>query len=162
MEKFKILNKGRFVMEQTKLTKWQIFIRIIFRLFLITVGACIYALGLDGFFPNSFMDGGITGISIMISGITGGSLSHFLILLNLPFLFFAYKLMGKKFSIFSLYGIIVLSIATALFRDILLFTDEMLLAAIFGGGCLGLVSVSSSATGQPWIVRRSSAFCLPA
>lgn len=126
-------------MAQTKLTKRQIFTRIILRLFLITIGACIYALGLEGFLiPNSFMDGGVTGISIMISSITGGSLSLFLILLNLPFLFFAYKLMGKKFTIFSLYGIIVLSIATALFRDIPAFTDEMLLATIFGGGMLGI------------------------
>lgn len=126
-------------MAQTKLTKRQLFTRIILRLFLITIGACIYALGLEGFLiPNSFMDGGVTGISIMISSITGGSLSLFLILLNLPFLFFAYKLMGKKFTIFSLYGIIVLSIATALFRDIPAFTDEMLLATIFGGGMLGI------------------------
>lgn len=126
-------------MAQTKLTKRQIFTRIILRLFLITIGACIYALGLEGFLiPNSFMDGGVTGISIMISSITGGSLSLFLILLNIPFLFFAYKLMGKKFTIFSLYGIIVLSIATALFRDIPAFTDEMLLATIFGGGMLGI------------------------
>ena len=126
-------------MAHTKLTKRQIFTRIILRLFLITIGACIYALGLEGFLiPNSFMDGGVTGISIMISSITGGSLSLFLILLNIPFLFFAYKLMGKKFTIFSLYGIIVLSIATALFRDIPAFTDEMLLATIFGGGMLGI------------------------
>lgn len=126
-------------MAHTKLTKRQIFTRIILRLFLITIGACIYALGLEGFLiPNSFMDGGVTGISIMISSITGGNLSLFLIMLNIPFLFFAYKLMGKKFTIFSLYGIIVLSIATALFRDIPAFTDEMLLATIFGGGMLGI------------------------
>ena len=126
-------------MPQTKLTKQQIFTRIILRTFLITIGACIYALGLEGFLiPNSFMDGGVTGISIIVSSLTGGSLSLFLILFNIPFLFFAYKLMGKKFTIFSLYGIIVLSIATALFHDIPAFTDEMLLATIFGGGMLGI------------------------
>lgn len=126
-------------MAQSKLTKKQVFTRIIFRLFLITLGACIYALGLEGFLiPNSFMDGGITGVSIMISSLTGGNLSLFLILLNIPFLFFAFKLMGKKFTFFSLYGIIILSLATAFFRDIPVFTDEMLLATIFGGGMLGI------------------------
>ena len=126
-------------MAHTKLTKKQIFTRIILRLFLITLGACIYALGLEGFLiPNSFMDGGVTGVSIMVSSLTGGNLSLLLILFNIPFLFFAYKLMGKKFTIFSLYGIIILSLATALFRDIPAFTDEMLLATIFGGGMLGV------------------------
>lgn len=127
------------MMAQTKLTKQQIFTRIILRLFLITLGAVIYALGLEGFLiPNSFMDGGVTGVSIIVSSLTNGNLSLFLILFNIPFLFFAYKLMGKKFTIFSLYGIIILSISTAIFRDIPTFTDEMLLATIFGGGMLGI------------------------
>lgn len=126
-------------MGHTKLTKKQIFTRVILRLFLITLGAFIYALGLEGFLiPNSFMDGGVTGVSIIASHLTAGSLSIFLILFNIPFLFFAYKLMGKKFTVFSLYGIIVLSIATAVFRNIPVFTDEMLLATIFGGGMLGI------------------------
>lgn len=150
-------------MAHTKLTKRQIFTRIILRTVLITIGACIYALGLEGFLiPNSFMDGGVTGISIIVSSLTGGSLSLFLILFNIPFLFFSYKLMGKKFTFFSLYGIIVLSIATALFRDIPAFTDEMLLATIFGGGMLGIGLGIVIRYGQLWMDRKSSVLFLPA
>lgn len=122
-----------------ELTKGMIIRRIIFRLIIIAIGAFIYALGLEGFLiPNSFMDGGVTGISIMLSSITGIKLSIFLVILNIPFLIFAYKSLGKQFTFYSLYGIIVLSIATAIFHDLPAFTDEMLLATIFGGGVLGI------------------------
>ena len=126
-------------MPQMHLTKKQLILRVIFRLILMTTGAFIYALGLEGFLiPNMFMDGGVTGISIMLSRITGVALSVFLVVLNIPFLIFAYKAMGKQFTFFSLYGIIVLSIATALLHHMPALTHDLLLATIFGGGTLGV------------------------
>lgn len=126
-------------MPQTYVTKQQIVLRTVFRLVMITIGAFIYAVGLEGFLiPNMFMDGGVVGISIILSRITGIALSIFIILLNIPFLIFAYKKMGKQFTIFSLYGIIILSSATALLHHIPAFTDDLLLATIFGGGTLGV------------------------
>lgn len=126
-------------MAQQQLTKKQLTLRIIFRLFIIAIGATIYAYGLGAFLiPNMFMDGGVVGISIIISRITGISLSILLIVLNIPFLIFAYRRMGKQFTFFSLYGIIVLSIASALFHHLPAITDDLLLATIFGGGMLGV------------------------
>lgn len=121
------------------MTKKPCFTKIFTRLGLITIGSFIYALALQGFLlPNDIMDGGITGISILLSEITGLSLPIFIILLNIPFLFFAYKSIGVRFGLFSFYGVVCLSLATALFSNIPAFTNDMLLTTIIGGGILGI------------------------
>ncbi|MGJ7919734.1 YitT family protein [Neobacillus sp. LXY-4] len=111
----------------------------IFRAIAITLGAILMATGLEIFLvPNHVIDGGITGISIMLSHITGLELGIFLFLLNLPFVYLGFKQMGKTFAISSIYGIIVLSIFTTLFHPIPAFTDDILLATVFGGMILGV------------------------
>ena len=67
---------------------------------MIFVGAIIAAAGLEIFLiPNNVIDGGVVGISIMLSSITGMSLGIFLVLLNIPFLYIGYKQIGKNFAI---------------------------------------------------------------
>lgn len=113
--------------------------RIILRTIMITLGAILMAVGLEIFLvPNKVIDGGITGISIMLSHVTGIQLGIFLFLLNLPFVYLGYKQMGKTFAISTVYGIIVLSIFTSLFHPVPAFTDDILLATIFGGMILGI------------------------
>lgn len=97
------------------------------------------AVGLEIFLvPNNVIDGGITGISIMLSYITGWKLGFFLFLLNIPFFFIGYKQIGKTFAISTLYGIIILSIATTLLHPLPPFTQDILLASVFGGIVLGI------------------------
>ncbi len=111
----------------------------ILRAISITIGAILMATGLEIFLvPNKVIDGGVTGISIMLSHITGLELGIFLFLLNLPFVYLGYKQMGKTFAISTIYGIIVLSVFTTLFHPIPAFTDDILLATIFGGMILGI------------------------
>jgi uncharacterized membrane-anchored protein YitT (DUF2179 family) len=111
----------------------------IFRAISITLGAILMAVGLEIFLvPNKVIDGGVTGISIMLSHITGLELGIFLFLLNLPFVYLGYKQMGKTFAISTVYGIIVLSLFTTLFHPVPAFTDDILLATIFGGMILGI------------------------
>jgi uncharacterized membrane-anchored protein YitT (DUF2179 family) len=113
--------------------------RIILRTIMITLGAILMAVGLEIFLvPNKVIDGGVTGISIMLSHVTGFQLGIFLFLLNLPFVFLGYKQMGKTFAISTVYGIVVLSIFTSLFHPVPAFTDDILLATIFGGMILGI------------------------
>ncbi|WP_342430750.1 YitT family protein [Neobacillus sp. FSL H8-0543] len=110
----------------------------ILRTILITIGAILMATGLEIFLvPNHVIDGGVTGISIMLSHLTGLELGIFLFLLNLPFVYMGYKQMGKTFAISTVYGIIVLSVFTTLFHPVPAFTDDILLATIFGGMILG-------------------------
>ncbi len=74
----------------------------------IILGALFMATGLEIFLvPNSVIDGGITGISIMLSHLSGLPLGLFIFLLNLPFFFLGRKQIGKTFAISTLFGIIV-------------------------------------------------------
>lgn len=121
--------------QHRRLTKRKVFQRIL----LITLGASLMAVGLEIFLvPNNVIDGGITGISIMLSYVTGMKLGIFLFILNIPFFFIGYKQIGKTFALSTLYGIIVLSIVTTLLHPVQPFTQDILLATVFGGIILGI------------------------
>ena len=72
----------------------------------ITLGVFSAAFGLKGFLlTNHFIDGGATGISLLISALTKISLSILLILVNIPFIFLGYKIMGKFFALKTCFAI---------------------------------------------------------
>ena len=105
----------------------------------ITIGAVIMAYGLEAILlPNSIIDGGVTGISMILHHITSLNLSIFLVILNLPFFFLGYKQIGKTFAICMLYGIVVLSLATTFMHSVSPFVTDHLLATVFGGIILGI------------------------
>lgn len=138
IQEISLIKQQEAIMEKIqhrRLTKKKILQRIL----LITLGATLMAVGLEIFLvPNNVIDGGITGISIMLSYITGWKLGVFLFLLNIPFFFIGYKQIGKTFALSTIYGIIVLSIATTLLHPVHAFTQDILLAAVFGGIVLGI------------------------
>ena len=103
----------------------------------ITLGVFSAAFGFKGFLlTNHFIDGGATGISLLISALTKISLSVLLILVNIPFIFLGYKIMGKAFAIKTSLAIagLALVVGTVTFPSI---TNDKLLVAIFGGFFLG-------------------------
>ncbi|MCR8642741.1 YitT family protein [Paenibacillus sp. N1-5-1-14] len=105
----------------------------------ITIGAILMAVALEIFLvPNAIVDGGVAGISIMLSKITSLPLGIFLFVLNIPFLILGYKQIGRTFTISTLYGISVMSVTTAWLHHVPAFTDEKLLAVLFGGLILGV------------------------
>ncbi len=107
--------------------------------FLITIGAALAAVALEIFLvPNNIIDGGITGISIMLSYVTKVKLSIFIIVLNIPFLILGYKQLGKNFLIKATYAMIVFSILLEEFKSVQQLTNDILLATIFGGVLLGI------------------------
>jgi len=109
------------------------------RLLFITVGAVLMGIALEMFLvPNQIIDGGITGISILLSEITPVGLGVFIFVINLPFLVFGYKQIGRTFVISTLYGIAVLSLTTMYLHHAEPFTEEKILAVLFGGLILGL------------------------
>lgn len=109
------------------------------KFFFITLGAWLYAIGIEKFLvPNHIIDGGITGISIIASQISHWSLSIFLIIFNIPFLFLGYKQLGKTFAIQSSYGILMAALFTELLHHSAPATNDSLLAAVFGGIILGI------------------------
>jgi uncharacterized membrane-anchored protein YitT (DUF2179 family) len=113
--------------------------KLLQRILLISLGAGLMGTGLEIFLvPNNVIDGGITGISIILSYITGWKLGFFIFLLNIPFFFLGYKQIGKTFALSTLYGILILSLTTSLLHSVPAFTNDILLASVFGGIILGI------------------------
>ncbi len=107
------------------------------KFFFVTLGALIAAFALEGFLiPNDIIDGGIIGISMMVSYITKFNLGLIIVLFNLPFLFLAFKKMGKMFVFTVLFGVSMLGIFVNLIHNTQV-TESDLLATVFGGIILG-------------------------
>lgn len=103
----------------------------------ITLGIASASFGLKGFLlPSNFIDGGTTGISLLVSETTGVPLYILLLIINLPFIFLGYKVIGKQFAIKTALAIAGLAfcVATVNFPEI---THDKLLVAAFGGFFLG-------------------------
>lgn len=120
------------------LKKGALFIfRLIKEYFLIFFGVAVAGFGLEGFLiPNGFIDGGITGISLLISFISPLSFSLLIFLINIPFFFLARKQIGKTFAIKTGLAIVALSLCLV-FIDYPVITSDKFLVAIFGGFLLG-------------------------
>ncbi|HZG72334.1 MAG TPA: YitT family protein, partial [Chondromyces sp.] len=112
--------------------------KVLQRAFFLVLGSIMMAVGLEIFLiPNSIMDGGIVGISIILSHVTGIKLGLFLFLLNVPFFFIGYKQIGKTFAISTIFSITILSITTGFLHPVPALTEDILLATVFGGIVLG-------------------------
>jgi uncharacterized membrane-anchored protein YitT (DUF2179 family) len=104
----------------------------------ISVGVASAAFGLKSFLlPNGFLDGGVVGISLLVSLLTEWDLSYLLVLINLPFMIIAYTQISKLFAVKTLAAIIVLALCLA-FINFPLVTNDKLLISFFGGFFLGL------------------------
>ncbi|RYY67142.1 MAG: YitT family protein [Chitinophagaceae bacterium] len=111
--------------------------KIIRDIFLIMLGILSAGFGLRGFLlPNQFLDGGATGISLLIAELTGANLSLLLILVNTPFLILAYNIIGHRFAIKTALAIIGLAACVA-FVPYPEITHDKVLVAVFGGFFLG-------------------------
>jgi uncharacterized membrane-anchored protein YitT (DUF2179 family) len=99
------------------------------------VGAA--ALGLKGFLlPSHFIDGGVTGISLLASQFTSIYLSWLIVLINIPFVVLGYYQLGRKFALRTLFAILALAVAL-LVVEFPPLTHDKLLIAVFGGFFLG-------------------------
>lgn len=104
---------------------------------LIILGILSAGMGLKGFLlPSHFIDGGVTGISILVADITNLPLSILIFVINLPFLFLGYRKLGVGFALRSALAIAGLSLVLAFmkFPDV---TPDKLLTAVFGGVFIG-------------------------
>lgn len=104
---------------------------------LITAGIASAAFGLESFLlPNNFIDGGATGISLLVSEISKAPLYLLLILINIPFVYLGIKVIGTNFAIKTAAAITGLSLCVGLihFPEV---THDKLLVSVFGGFFLG-------------------------
>ncbi len=125
-------------MEKTETLKYKM-AKYVFSYLLITVGAVIAAFAIEEFLvAKQILDGGIVGISIILSQLTRLKLSYFIVILNIPFLILGWKLLGKTFAFKATYAMIIFSIFLVVFEEMEEVTDDPLLATVYGGLFLGL------------------------
>ena len=110
------------------------------RVLLVLLGSTVAAMGLQLFLlPNHLLDGGVTGIAILSAYLSGIPFGLFLLILNIPFVIIGYRKFGKEFATYSSIGIITLASLTFIHMPHG-FTDQPILAAIFGGIFVGIGS----------------------
>jgi uncharacterized membrane-anchored protein YitT (DUF2179 family) len=111
--------------------------RILKDIVLISLGITSAAIGLKSFLlPTQFIDGGATGIALLLTELTKLELPSLLIIINLPFVILGYNVVGKKFAIKTGIAISVLAIVTHFFTFPEI-TNDKLLVSVFGGFFLG-------------------------
>jgi len=103
----------------------------------VCLGVLLAGFGLKGFLmPNNFIDGGVTGISLLTNNKTGLPLAALIIIFNLPFILLGWHQIGRGFSLKSVGAITLLAIVVA-FLPYPIVTNDKLLVAVFGGFFLG-------------------------
>ncbi|RBQ06204.1 YitT family protein [Pedobacter miscanthi] len=111
--------------------------RFIKEILLIIAGVTSACFGLKSFLmPSHFIDGGVTGISLLVSTLTGWNLSYLIAIINIPFVILGYRQIGKGFAFKTAIAIAALSVAL-IFLPFQPITHDKLLIAFFGGLFLG-------------------------
>jgi len=108
--------------------------------FWITIGAFLAAFAIRIFlFPNNLIDGGTIGIALILARLFGeGYFSYFLIILNLPFIYLAYRAIRKSFVIHMLVAVILFALFYSLMYAIPPFIGDPFEIIVIGGAVLGI------------------------
>ena len=111
--------------------------------FFLTLGSLIYAFAIEGFLiPSQIIDGGVTGISMILSTLLGGELGYFIIGVNMPFIVLALQKLGKRFVFSTFYSILIFALGVMVFGKVfhghcIIENLDLFLVAVFGGLILG-------------------------
>lgn len=124
-------------MKSSKSIQWRSIFSLKSMLFTI-VGVLCGVVALKGFMmPNHFLDGGVTGLSVLAYEITHINISFFLVGFNIPFVILGYFKIGKTFAVKCLIAIILLAVLMNVIEIPVVTTDKILIA-VFGGLFIGL------------------------
>ncbi len=103
----------------------------------IALGILLASIGLKAFLlPNGFLDGGVTGIALLVRTFVDIRLSYLLLLFSIPFLVLGFYTVSRRIVIKSIVSIIGLALFIH-YENFETITDDKLLIAIFGGLFLG-------------------------
>ena len=106
------------------------YIKTILSYIVIILGAMLAAYSLDTFLiPNNILDGGVTGISIIVSKVFSIPMSLLVILINIPFVYIGYRNLGKSFLMRTIVSMLTFSLALSFFESLHEVTDEILLGS---------------------------------
>lgn len=124
------------------------------------IGSVIFAIGVNTFTtPNDIAPGGVTGIATMLHSMTGIQMGTLTFLLNIPLVILGLVVLGKRFTINTFRTLLILSVITNLMEPVLpIYTDNPLLASMFGGVAIGIgmgiIFLRGSTTGGTDILGR--------
>ena len=111
-------------------------------LFLVILGSAISAIGYSLFLiPHHFVPGGVSGIAIIVNYFTRLPVGTLIMVLNIPVFIFGIRIMGRKYGLRSLLGMVISSLLIDFFYEVVKLksaTDNAVLAAIYGGFMLGI------------------------
>jgi uncharacterized membrane-anchored protein YitT (DUF2179 family) len=103
------------------------------------LGSVLYAFGLRTFIvPNHLIDGGVTGLSIILNSLTNLPISVFVVVLNIPFFILGFKQINRTYTVSTIVSIVLMSAFIEIFRNVPAITKDPVLASIFGGIMLGI------------------------
>ena len=112
--------------------------RLLVDILMTGLGIASATLGLKAFLlPNDFIDGGVTGISLLVAALTDVGLPFLIIAFNIPFILMGYFQMGKRFTVKTIAAICGLALALYFFNFEIITADKLLIS-VFGGFFLGL------------------------
>ncbi len=112
-------------------------LNIAWDIFQLTLAVLLASIGLKAFLlPNGFLDGGVTGIAILLSQIIEVEISVILPIISIPFFVLAWFTVSRRILIKSVISVMVLALAIH-FENFEPITDDKLLISIFGGLFLG-------------------------
>lgn len=125
----------------------------------IILGSLIFAFGLNGFIiANGLAEGGFTGLALIIHYLSGWPVGIILLVLNVPLIILGWRKLGPAFTYKTLLAIIAVSVAIDLTQGFALKTNDLLLAALYGGVFsglgIGIVIYSGATTGGVDIIAR--------
>lgn len=123
--------------EVFRLDRWK---RLSFNLFLLTLGACIFAVGLNGvLIPKRFLSGGVIGVALILHYlIPKFNVGLIYFCFNIPLIIIGWFCVSRKFIFYTTYGMIAYSMAAAYVVPHLPPIENPLLAAVFGGIICGV------------------------
>ena len=111
---------------------------------LTTLGIVLTAIALEySFFPNDIAAGGVSGIALVINGVTGWNISIMVFILNIILFILAFVVLGKGFGGKSIYATVMLSVVMEIIERVFspgILTDNMFLASFFGSALLAMGS----------------------
>lgn len=106
---------------------------------IVVLGTMLMAVSLNAFLiPNDLAPGGVSGLSVVINHILGVPVGLLVLILNIPIFVLGFRYFSKRFMLFSLVGMILLSGFIDLFVFLPKVTEDMLLSSVYGGAILGV------------------------
>jgi len=133
----------------------------------ICIGCVLFAAGFQLFLqPNQISPGGVSGIAMVITYLTGAPTGVLIIVCNIPIFLLAWRALGRRFLIASVISMIVYSVFVDILEPVAFaITEDVLLAAVYGGALmglgLGLVFSAGASTGGSDVVARLLALKFP-